>query len=99
MSNFVRNQLEELGNKMNGGYPRWQSQNLKKLRIPIIDAMPDSVKFGLEEAYLKKDIDKVDELIDPENFSKYKIKVGQARLFETDNQQHPRKKLTLFSGN
>ena len=57
MSNFVRNQLEELGNKMNGGYPRWQSQNLKKLRIPVIDAMPDSVKFGLEQAYLEKNID------------------------------------------
>lgn len=97
MSNFVRNQLEELGNKMNGGYPRWQSQNLKKLRIPIIDAMPDSVKFELEQAYLEKDIDKVNELIDPKNFSKYKIKVRQTRLFEPDNQQHPQKKLRLFS--
>lgn len=34
MSDFVRNQLASVTNKMNGGFPRWQSQHLRKLKIP-----------------------------------------------------------------
>lgn len=30
MSDFVRKQIQRLSNNMNGGYARWQSQNLRK---------------------------------------------------------------------
>lgn len=39
MSDFVRNQLAAVTNKMNGGYPRWQSQHLRKLKIPKLSSI------------------------------------------------------------
>jgi adenine-specific DNA-methyltransferase len=55
MSAFVREQLENVGNKMNGGYPRWQSQNLRKLRIPLIKAISDEYRTALIKAYDSQD--------------------------------------------
>ncbi|MCR5497520.1 MAG: Eco57I restriction-modification methylase domain-containing protein [Paludibacteraceae bacterium] len=40
MSDFVRNQLSSVTNKMNGGYLRWQSQHLRKLKIPKLSSIP-----------------------------------------------------------
>ncbi len=40
MSDFVRNQLAAVTNKMNGGFSRWQSQHLRKLRLPKLNAIP-----------------------------------------------------------
>lgn len=40
MSDFVRKQLSSVTNCMNGGFPRWQSQHLRKLRFPDIKAIP-----------------------------------------------------------
>lgn len=95
MSDFVRNQLLELGNKMNGGYPRWQSQNLKRLSIPIIDAMPNESKEKLIEAYHQNDINLINSLIKPSQIAKYEFESGQTRLFEpkstyrkTKNEKH-----------
>ena len=81
MSDFVKKQLNELGNKMNGGYPRWQSQNLKKLRIPIIDAIPIKLAELITMAYLQKDYTKIDNLLNPSEFSNFHIAVVQTRLF------------------
>lgn len=39
MSDFVVSQLSRLANNMNGGYPRWQSQYIKKLKVPDIYAI------------------------------------------------------------
>jgi tRNA1(Val) A37 N6-methylase TrmN6 len=36
MSDFIREQLSQIGIRMNGGFPRFQAQILKKLRIPNI---------------------------------------------------------------
>lgn len=82
MSDFTRNQLLELGNKMNGGYPRWQSQNLKKLYIPIIDAIPDDVVNQIVIAYSNRDYDEINSLIQEDNFAEYSIEKGQLELFE-----------------
>lgn len=41
MSDFVRNQLAAVTNKMNGGFSRWQSQHLRKLRLPRLNSIPE----------------------------------------------------------
>jgi adenine-specific DNA-methyltransferase len=88
MSDFVRDQLSELGNKMNGGYPRWQSQNLKKLLVPIIDAIPKESSKKLFEAYQLGDIDEINNLVTPKRISDYEFSFGQSRLFEPSAQTY-----------
>lgn len=56
MSDFVRTQLASVTNKMNGGFARWQSQHLRKLRLPDIQAMPESDIQALLDGYFKRDI-------------------------------------------
>lgn len=84
MSDFIKNQLHELGNMMNGGYPRWQSQNLKKLRVPIIDAIPEKSSKEIALAYHTRDYSKINNLITTTDISNYIISVGQTVLFEPD---------------
>ena len=88
MSDFVKSQLCELGNKMNGGYPRWQSQNLKKLRVPIIDAIPENSAKEIVRAYEARDYSKIDSLITPSKISNYEISFGQTRLFEPEPRKY-----------
>ncbi len=87
MSDFSKNQLMEFGNKMNGGFPRWQSQNLRKLRLPVIKAIPDLTKVELINAYLSKDLDSINSLITEDNISKYEIRSGQTMLFEPNENE------------
>ena len=56
MSDFVKEQLSQIGIRMNGGLPRFQSQTLKKLRIPEIDKLSLDVKKRLIKAYDDKDL-------------------------------------------
>jgi hypothetical protein len=51
MSDFARQQLKDSGTQMHGGYPRWQSQHLRRLRIPSIRQMPLAVSDALIVAY------------------------------------------------
>lgn len=51
MSDTVKEQLLNLSNKMNGGFPRWQSQVLRKLRIPHISGINSDIKAQLISAY------------------------------------------------
>lgn len=85
MSDFIRDQLSELGNKMNGGYLRWQSQNLKKLKIPYLDSMPEDTKEEIRKAYRNKNIDRINELISLSNFAGYERSEGQLALFEPNS--------------
>lgn len=39
MSDFALNQLISLSNSMNGGYPRWQSQYVKRLKLPDLNQL------------------------------------------------------------
>jgi adenine-specific DNA-methyltransferase len=84
MSDFIKNQLHELGNMMNGGYPRWQSQNLKKLRVPIIDSIPEESTKAIILAYHNKDYTKINKYISTAEISNYTITVGQTVLFEPE---------------
>lgn len=56
MSDFVRSQLSELANHMNGGYARWQSQYLRKLQIPTISHIPCHLADNLLRCYETQDI-------------------------------------------
>jgi hypothetical protein len=76
MSDFVMSQLLELGNKMNGGYPRWQSQNIKKLKVPIISAIPKDSARRLADAYNHKDISEINKLVIPLKISEYSFSIG-----------------------
>lgn len=59
MSDFVRSQLASLTNHMNGGYPRWQSQYLKKLRIPVISSIPKDLADKLLLSYETRNNDEI----------------------------------------
>ncbi len=86
MSDFVKNQLLQIGNKMNGGYPRWQSQNLRKLRLPVIDAMPTETIETLIKAYKIRDYSIINELITENQISEYSFNIGQTTLFEPNSE-------------
>ena len=51
MSEFVRKQLDNLTNHMNGGYARWQSQYIRKLHIPNIEHIPSELADSLLKCY------------------------------------------------
>ena len=44
---------------MNGGFPRWQSQYLRKLKVPDFMAMDLASENELIQSYDKKDFDAV----------------------------------------
>ena len=81
MSDFVKNQLLELGNKMNGGYPRWQSQNLRKLRIPVIDSIPEKTAKIIAEAYDERDYFRINSFINEKEIGNYTFSADQLKLF------------------
>jgi adenine-specific DNA-methyltransferase len=87
MSDFARDQLSEFGNKMNGGYPRWQSQNLRKLLLPVISAIPEMARIELVKAYETMDVNAINKLITPEKISQYEVTSGQTVLFEPDERK------------
>lgn len=51
MSDFVREQLSAVTNRMKGGFARWQSQHIRKLRFPDITAIPEVEAQTLIEHY------------------------------------------------
>jgi len=87
MSNFVREQLSEMGNKMNGGYPRWQSQNIKKLKVPYLDSIPEDIATSIRTAYRDQDLDSINGLVNLESFSTFERTEGQLVFFEPDMRQ------------
>jgi adenine-specific DNA-methyltransferase len=82
LSDRVRQQLLEIGNKMNGGYPRWQSQNLRKLRVPIISSLSKDVFKKIIVAYDNKDIGEINNILNDKNIEKEIREAGQLNLFE-----------------
>lgn len=63
MSDFIREQLSQIGICMNGGLPRFQSQTLKKLRIPDLNRLEAYDKFELIEAYDNIDYPQMNKII------------------------------------
>jgi 16S rRNA G966 N2-methylase RsmD len=56
MSDFIREQLSQIGIRMNGGFPRFQSQILKKLRIPNLENLNSNEKEDLIKSYDNLDL-------------------------------------------
>lgn len=63
MSEFVRKQLDNLTNHMNGGYARWQSQYLRKLHIPNIEHIPSELADSLLKCYEDNDVSGINDYI------------------------------------
>ena len=64
MSDTIRKQLDRMSNHMNGGYARWQSQYLKRLRIPIVSSISLVVASELLNAYDNHDLKSINRLTD-----------------------------------
>ena len=63
MSDFIKKQLSQIGIRMNNGLPRFQSQTLKKLRIPYIDKI-DIIDFHiLINSYDEKNFKEINRVI------------------------------------
>lgn len=63
MSQFVKKQIDGISNRMNGGFPRWQSQNIKRIRIPRIATIPAKLSFKLIHAYHNRNIEEIDLIV------------------------------------
>lgn len=61
MSDYVKGQLISITNCMNGGYPRWQSQYLRKLVMPDVNAIEDSLAERLLDAYRAFDLTRLND--------------------------------------
>lgn len=64
MSDFVKNQVKSISNKMNGGIPRWQSQSIKKIRLPRLSDIEIEITNALVDAYHHCDYGKINSLVD-----------------------------------
>lgn len=62
MSNFSKNQISQIGIRMNGGLPRYQAQSLKKLRIPNLSQLGASYDI-LIKAYDNRDFNAMNQVM------------------------------------
>ena len=63
MSDIIRQQIGSITNKMNGGFPRWQSQYLRKLKVPDFMEMDTTSENKLIQSYDEKDFDAVNRYV------------------------------------
>lgn len=63
MSDFVRSQIESISNKMNGGFPRWQAQSIRKLKIPVVSEIDTVNRHSLHTAYKYRDFDMINKTV------------------------------------
>lgn len=63
MSDYVKSQLISITNCMNGGYPRWQSQYLRKLMMPDVNAIEESLAERLLGAYQAFDLARLNDIM------------------------------------
>lgn len=63
MSDYVKSQLLSITNCMNGGYPRWQSQYLRKLMMPDVNAIEESLAERLLSAYQAFDMTRLNDTV------------------------------------
>lgn len=84
MSAFVRTQIEAVSTRMNGGLPRWQSQTLRKLKIPVIDDYTVQTRNELLNAYDNRDINSIDRIVH-DAVSRSRV-IHRSRTRQTDGQ-------------
>ena len=63
MSDIIRRQIGCITNNMNGGFPRWQSQYLRKLKVPDFLEMDATWEDSLTQSYDDKDFDAVNRYV------------------------------------
>ena len=63
ISDKIRQQLVNITNNMNGGFPRWQSQYLRKLRIPNIKNLDKNLCNNIISSYEQRDYHFINELV------------------------------------
>ena len=63
MSDFVREQISQIGIRMNGGFARFQSQVLKKIKVPNIELMTIKDKTKLIDCYENKQLQIINRII------------------------------------
>lgn len=63
ISDEIRKQIRNITNNMNGGFPRWQSQYLRKLRVPDITEINDEECEILIKSYEQRDYDTINEYV------------------------------------
>jgi methylase of polypeptide subunit release factors len=63
MSNNIRQQIGNITNNMNGGFPRWQSQYLRKLKLPNIGLLEKAFSDQLIISYDIRDYDQINTLV------------------------------------
>lgn len=64
MSDFIKHQMSQIGIRMNGGLPRFQSQVLKQLKIPNINNLSSNDKLNLIKAYDRQNIEVISQIIE-----------------------------------
>lgn len=64
MSDFVKLQLSQIGIRMNGGLPRFQSQVLKKIKVPNLALLKGNEKTDLMKAYGNFDFYTINSIVD-----------------------------------
>lgn len=64
MSDFILQQLSGVTNSMNGGFVRWQSQHLHKLRVPDVFSIPMQQASSLIETYNHHDLTRINQIVD-----------------------------------
>jgi hypothetical protein len=74
MSEFVTKQLKTISNSMNGGYSRWQAQNLRKIVIPLIQNISEKEQEELLTAFVGKDLIKINKIVNAMTLENSKIK-------------------------
>lgn len=63
MSDFIKHQMSQIGIRMNGGLPRFQSQVLKQLKIPNIKMFNASDIDKLIKAYDRQNLEETNQII------------------------------------
>lgn len=63
-SNFTLQQLAGVSTIMRGGFVRWQSQNLRRLKIPILSQIPKEVQEEIIREYDLSNMDGIDRAVD-----------------------------------
>jgi adenine-specific DNA-methyltransferase len=63
MSDLCTEQVSAVGVVMSGGYPRWQSQTLRKLRIPNLQVLGKEQILLLVRAFRSKNVEQASEIV------------------------------------
>lgn len=82
-TDFVASQLGVVGNKMNGGYPRWQAQNIRRLVIPDARKLSTDWLVAMSQAYNDKDYGKMNTLVLESNIINNYQDIDQMVMFDS----------------